>query len=85
MFLNVSAMLTIDKNTATCGEEYTVKAGAEYIVKSMGESPGVDCSYVFKGQMKDNCMGLCYDMKSGSVFKNAFASLTVVSGSYSKV
>ena len=89
MILTVSfyfvEMITINNETTTCGEEKTVVAGNEFIVKSMGESPGVDCSYVFKGQMRDNCMGLCYDMKTGSVFRDAKASLTVVAGTYSKV
>ena len=55
------------------------------MVKSKGESPGVDCSYVIDGQAKDNCRGLCYDMKTGSYFKDPKVALTVVSGKSSKV
>lgn len=78
------ATLMIDKNTS-CGEKITIEAGKEHVVKSMGDTPGPNCAFTFMGQMRDNCMGLCYDLESGAVFKDAKASLKVEAGSHSKI
>ena len=51
------------------------------MVQGTGDSPGVDCSYLFRGEVNDNCNGLCYNMKAGSFFRDENVTLTVVSGS----
>lgn len=75
----------IDKNTDTCGNSHLVQVGEEYLVKSMGELPGTECSYNFTGEVKNNCMGLCYALQPGSFFKDLKASLKVVLGSQTVV
>lgn len=74
-----SAEVTIDKNTS-CGDTFTVDAGKEYIVKSNGEDANISCTYKFKGDIRDNCMGLCYALQPESYFENTKANLQVVIG-----
>lgn len=79
-----AATLTIDKNTS-CGDKLSVDAGKEYIIKGMGESPGVDCPFSFTGQMRGNCFGLCYNMERGSFFRDVKANLQVKTKNHSKI
>ena len=85
IYLKISADIMIDKNTDTCGNSHLVQVGEEYLVKSMGELPGTECSYNFTGEVKNNCMGLCYALQPGSFFKDLKASLKVVLGSQTVV
>ena len=77
--------LTIDKNTSNCGDTFDVPAGYEYVVKSNGEDAGIDCTYKFVGDAKDNCMGLCYALQPESYFENLKANVKVDIGGHTTV
>ena len=60
-------------------------AGEEYLVKSDGEDAGIDCTYKFTGDVKDNCMGLCYALQTESYFENLKANVKLVIGGHTTV
>lgn len=76
------AELVIDKNTSNCGDTFDVPAGEEYIVKSNEADAGIDCTYKFTGDVKDNCMGLCYALQSESYFETMKANVKVDIGGH---
>ena len=77
MFITFSAYLPIDIKTKDCGAEFEIADENEYIIKGTGDFTGTNCSYTFRGEVRDNCYGLCYDMSRGSFINNNETTLTL--------
>lgn len=72
-----SAYLPIDIKTKNCGANFQIADENEYIIKGTGDFTGTNCSYTFRGEVRDNCYGLCYDMSKGSFISNNETTLTL--------
>ena len=85
IYLTDLKVLTIGPTTVDCGETNGVTIGDTYFVEGDGQSPGVNCTYTFTCELDASCQGLCYNMTNDSFFRDELATLTITSGSYSKV
>ena len=85
IYLTDLKVLTIGHTTVDCGETNGVTIGDTYFVEGDGQSPGVNCTYTFTSELDASCQGLCYNMTNDSFFRDELATLTITSGSYSKV
>lgn len=75
----VSHYLPIGIETKNCGSKFVIEAGKEYIIEGTDDFAGKTCSYSFKGQVKKNCLGLCYDLQEESFIRNNKTTISLES------
>ena len=78
-------VLSMDIRTRDCGSTFHVHTWKEYILIGTGDFTGTVCNYTFTGEVKENCIGLCYDMQMVSFLNNTQANLTVESETHLQV
>ena len=81
----VAAFLEMGIKGEDCGSTFQVHPRNEYTIKAYGDFAGSICSYTFMGQVKENCLGLCYNMNNESFFKDSAVELILQAGPHIQV